>query len=75
MQYTKPGPLHPPFDPVHPFATVRLRTAKPRGCVSRPGILSMVCKLVKSAVGRGRALRGSELIAKVNDRRPVKKRN
>ena len=47
------------------FATVRLRTAKTRGCVSRPGILSMVFKLVKSAEGRWRALRGSELIAKV----------
>jgi putative transposase len=47
------------------FATVRLRTAKTRGCVSRPGILSMVFKLVKSAEVRWRALRGSELIAKV----------
>ena len=47
------------------FATVRLRTAKTRGCVSRGSILSMVFKLVKSAEGRWRALRGSELIAKV----------
>ena len=47
------------------FATVRLRTTKTRGCVSRPGILSMVFKLVKSAEGRWRALRGTELIAKV----------
>ena len=31
------------------FATVRLRTAKTRGCVSRAGILSMVFKLAKSA--------------------------
>ena len=47
------------------FATVRLRTAKTRGCVSRGSILSMVFKLVKSAEMRWRALRGSELIAKV----------
>ena len=47
------------------FATVRLRTAKTRGCVSRTSILSMVFKLVKSAEERWRALRGSELIAKV----------
>jgi transposase-like protein len=47
------------------FATVRLRTAKTRGCVSRGSIPSMVFKLVKSAEGRWRALRGSELIAKV----------
>ena len=31
------------------FATVRLRTAKTRGCVSRAGILAMVFKLTKSA--------------------------
>lgn len=47
------------------FATVRLRTVKTRGCGSRAGILSMVFKLAKSAETRWRALRGSELIAKV----------
>lgn len=47
------------------FATVRLRTAKTRGCVSRASILSMVFKLAKSAETRWYALRGSELIAKV----------
>lgn len=47
------------------FASVRLRTAKTRGCVSRAGILSMVFKLAKSAEGRWHALRGSELIARV----------
>ena len=52
--------------PIEPtFATVRLRTDKTRGCVSRPSILSMVFKLVRSAECRWRALRGSELIAKV----------
>jgi len=47
------------------FATVRLRTAKTRGCVSRASILSMVFKLAKSAEHRWLLLRGSELIAKV----------
>ncbi len=47
------------------FATVRLRTAKTRGCVSRTSILSMVFKLTKSAEQRWQLLRGSELIARV----------
>ena len=47
------------------FATVRLRTAKTRGCVSRGSILSMVFKLAKRAENRWLTLRGSELIAKV----------
>ncbi len=47
------------------FATVRLRTAKTRGCVSRTSILSMVFKLTKSAEQRWQLLRGSELIASV----------
>jgi transposase-like protein len=34
------------------FATVRLRTAKTRGCVSRESILAMVFMLVKSAERR-----------------------
>jgi putative transposase len=47
------------------FATVRLRTAKTRGCVSRASILSMVFKLAKSAEHRWLLLRKSALIAKV----------
>ncbi len=47
------------------FATVRLRTTKTRGCGSRAGILSMVFKLALSAQNRWRALRGSELMAKI----------
>jgi len=47
------------------FASVRLRTAKTRGCVSRTGILSMVFKLAKSAEQRWQLLRGSDLIAKI----------
>jgi putative transposase len=47
------------------FATVRLRTAKTRGCGSREGILSMVFKLAKSAETRWHVLRGSALIAKI----------
>jgi transposase-like protein len=47
------------------FATVRLRTAKTRGCVSRTSILSMVFTLAGSAEGRWLRLRGTELIAKL----------
>ena len=47
------------------FASVRLRTAKTRGCGSRASILSMVFKLCKSAEQRWLKLRGAELIAKV----------
>ena len=47
------------------FATVRLWTAKTRGCVSCTSILSMVFKLAKSAEGRWRRLRGTEQITKL----------
>lgn len=47
------------------FATVRLRTAKTRGCVSRGGILAMVFKLAKSAEQRWQKLRGAERLAQV----------
>jgi putative transposase len=47
------------------FASVRLRTAKTRGCVSRSSILSMVFKLTKSAEQRWLKLRGPERIAEV----------
>ena len=40
------------------FATVRLRTAKTRGCVSRATILSLTFKLGQSAAKRWRRLRG-----------------
>ena len=47
------------------FATVRLRTAKTRGCVSRDSILSMVFKLSQSAQRKWRRLRGFKLLADV----------
>ena len=47
------------------FATVRLRTAKTRGCVSREGILAMVFMLVKSAERRWLKLRGATRLAEV----------
>ena len=47
------------------FASVRLRTAKTRGCVSRTSILSMVFKLTLSAEQRWLKLRGAELITEV----------
>src|SRR5207237_6936609 len=49
------------------FATVRLRTAKTRGCVSRAGILAMVFKLTKSAEQRWRKLKGAARLAQVID--------
>jgi transposase-like protein len=47
------------------FATVRLRTAKTRGCVSRQTILAMVYKLGQSAQKRWRKLRGFKLLTEV----------
>lgn len=47
------------------FATVRLRTAKTRGCVSRESILAMVFMLVKSAERRWLKLRGVARLAEV----------
>lgn len=47
------------------FATVRLRTAKTRGCVARHTILSMVYKLGQSSQKRWRKLRGFKLLAEV----------
>ncbi|MHC4397766.1 MAG: IS256 family transposase [Planctomycetota bacterium] len=47
------------------FATVRLRTAKTRGCVSRKTILAMVFKLAQSAEKRWCKLRGFRLLGEV----------
>ena len=47
------------------FATVRLRTAKTRGCVARHTILAMVYKLGQSAQKKWRKLRGFKLLAEV----------
>jgi transposase-like protein len=47
------------------FATVRLRTAKTRGCVSRQTILAMVYKLGQSAQKRWRKLLGFKLLAEI----------
>lgn len=47
------------------FATVRLRTAKTRGCVSRQTILSLVYRLGLSAQKRWRRLRGFKHLAEV----------
>lgn len=47
------------------FATVRLRTAKTRGCVSRQSILSLVYRLGMSAQKRWRRLRGFKHLAEV----------
>lgn len=47
------------------FATVRLRTAKTRGCVSRAGLLAMVFKLTKTAEQNWRTLKGHALLAQL----------
>jgi hypothetical protein len=47
------------------FATVRLRTAKTRSCVSRAWILAMVFKLTKSAEQGWRKLKGATLLVQV----------
>jgi transposase-like protein len=47
------------------FATVRLRTAKTRGCLSRETALTMVFQLCRCAQKRWRKLVGYELLGKV----------
>jgi putative transposase len=47
------------------FATVRLRTTKTRGCVSRAGLLAMVFKLTKTAEQNWRTLKGHALLAQL----------
>lgn len=47
------------------FATVRLRTGKTRGCLSRQTGLTMVFKLIQSAQARWLKLRGSNRVAEV----------
>ncbi len=47
------------------FATVRLRTDKTKGCLSRQTALAMVFKLAKTAERNWRRLDGSERLAQV----------
>jgi transposase-like protein len=47
------------------FSTVRLRTAKTRGCLSRTTALTMVYQLCRSAQRKWRKLDGHELLGKV----------
>lgn len=49
------------------FATVRLRTVKTRGCLSRKTAFAMVYRLVLSAQGKWRRLNGTESLPKVID--------
>jgi putative transposase len=48
------------------FATVRLRTEKTKGCLSRQTALAMVFKLAKSAERHWRRLDGCDRLAQVN---------
>ena len=47
------------------FATVRLRTAKTRGCLSRRTVLTMVFRLCQSAERRYRKLNGAQRLAQI----------
>lgn len=47
------------------FATVRLRSAKTKGCGSRIACLTMVFKLTQSAEANWRSLNGSNLLPDV----------
>ena len=47
------------------FATVRLRSAKTKGCGSRIACLTMVLKLTQSAEKNWRSLNGSNLLPEV----------
>ena len=49
------------------FATVRLRTSKTKGCLSRKTALTMVFKLCQSAAKKWRRLDGPDQIAEVID--------
>ena len=47
------------------FATVRLRTVKTKGCLSRKTALAMAFKLILSARGKWRKLDGSNQLAEL----------
>ena len=47
------------------FATVRLRTDKTRGCLSRVTMLALVFKLYQSAAKRWHRLRAAHYLAEV----------
>ena len=47
------------------FATVRLRTERTKGCLSRETALAMVYELAKNAERRWRRLDGTERLAQV----------
>ena len=54
------------------FATVRLRTVKTKGCLSRKTALAMAFKLILSAKRKWRKLDGSDHIAEVIEGVPFK---
>ena len=49
------------------FATIRHRTDRTKGCLTRDGMLAMIYKLGQSAECSWRRLRGFEWLAKVVD--------
>ena len=59
MRYSTTNPIE------STFATVRLRTTKTKGCLSRMTALTMVFKLCQSASKKWRRLDGSHQIADI----------
>ncbi len=57
--------LWPNLQPALTFATVRLRTTKTKGCLSRMAALTMVFKLCQSASKKWRRLDASHQIADI----------
>ena len=54
------------------FATVRLRTVKTKGCLSRKTALAMTFKLILSAKRKWRKLNGSDQLADIIEGVPFK---
>ncbi len=54
------------------FATVRQRTAKTKGCLSRKTALAMTFKLILSAKRKWRRLDGSNQLAEIIEGAPVR---
>ena len=57
------------------FATIRHRTKRSKGCLSRDGMLHMLFKLGHCAEQNWRTLRGFDCLCKSHHRRHVQRRN
>jgi putative transposase len=58
----------PHLDPIEStFSTIRHRTRRSKGCLTRDGMLHMMFKLGQYAEGKWRKLRGFNYLAKVTN--------